>query len=371
MKTVKPYSGMLLITILPLLWCLSCIDSQHAEIEWERTFGGPGDDCGYSVQQTSDGGYIIAGGTDSYGAGSMDVWLLKTDANGSTVWTKTFGGVDEDCGYSVQQTSDGGYIVAGGTSSFGAGNMNVWLLKTDANGDTVWTKTFEGVGCVHRGHSVEQTTDGGYIAIGVVSSDVHLVKMDQHGDTLWTRTYGGAGYERGKAVRQTADGGYIIAGEQTIDPYDRGVYLVKTDQSGDSVWTKVYRRWGASGVSVDQTRDDGYVIVGTYAYTGPWGVLYRGIYLVKTSLNGGFLWEKLYGAECGTSVRETSDGGYVIAGASSDYRVCILKTDRNGDTDWDETYTGRIAYEVEQTAEGDFIAVGSTGSDVYLLKITR
>ncbi|MBL7191850.1 hypothetical protein ISS30_09140 [bacterium] len=124
---------------------------------------------GFSVQQTSDSGYIIAGYTTSYGAGYYDVYLIKTDALGDTLWTKTFGGNSGDGGSSVQQTSDGGYIIAGYTGSYGAGYADVYLIKTDANGDTSWSQTFGGSDWDY-GYSVQQTTDGGYIVAGYTYS---------------------------------------------------------------------------------------------------------------------------------------------------------------------------------------------------------
>ena len=116
------------------------------EEEWNMTFGGADDDWGTSVQQTFDGGYIFAGYTDSYGAGSCDFWLVKTDANGTEQWNETFGGTEADYGWSVQQTTDGGYIIAGETSSYGAGNGDAYLIKTDASGGKEWEKTFGGSG---------------------------------------------------------------------------------------------------------------------------------------------------------------------------------------------------------------------------------
>jgi hypothetical protein len=137
--------------------------------EWFKTFGGSGNDEGWSVQQTSDGGFILVGWTWSFGAGGFDVWLIKTDADGNKLWDRTFGGRGSDYGYSVQQTSDGGFIMVGDTASFGAGWADVWLIKTDANGNKQWDRTFGGSG-LDSGSSVQQTSDGGFILVGDTAS---------------------------------------------------------------------------------------------------------------------------------------------------------------------------------------------------------
>jgi hypothetical protein len=208
---------------------------------WTRTYGGADPDLAISVQQTTDGGYVIAGWTASYGAGESDVWLIKTNANGDTVWTKTFGGTDYDEGCSVQQTTDGGYIIVGTTQSFGGGGSDVWLIKTDANGDTVWTRTYGGVDS-DGGSSVHQTSDGGYIVAGTTwsygsgSGDIWLVKADASGDLAWAVTFGGAGRDDGFRVQQTTDGGYVIAGRtESYGAGDYDVWLLKTDANGDTL----------------------------------------------------------------------------------------------------------------------------------------
>ena len=256
-------------------------------VQWEKTFGGSDWDYGYSVQQTSDGGYIIAG--DAFcEPGSVDVYLVKTDSAGNLLWQKTFGGSDYDWGHSVQQTSDGGYIIAGTTYSFGAGSDDVYLVKTDSAGNLLWQKTFGGSEW-DGGNSVQQTSDGGYIiagrteSFGAGSGDVYLIKTDSEGNQKWQQTFGGSNSDWGYSVQQTSDGGYIIAGvtDYYPDDYVGDVYLVKTDSAGNLLWQKTFGGsvWDC-GYSVQQTSDGGYIIAGeTYSF----GAGNFDVYLIKVA----------------------------------------------------------------------------------------
>jgi hypothetical protein len=381
MRTRPPVIGCLLLSA----FCLSLI--AFAQTNWQRTYGGPRPEQGYCVQQTSDGGFIIAGSTESFGAGEPDVYLIRTDAQGDTLWTRTYGGPLEDEGYSVQQTADGGYVIAGRTWSFGAGapeSSNGYLIRTDAKGDTLWTRTYGGPDYASF-ESVQQTTDGGYIMTGLLKGFVYLVKTDAKGDTLWTRRYhAGVGAE-GYSVEQTTGGGYIIAGVVFLTTYS-DIYLIKTNASGDTLWTK---RFGGSrgewGYSVEQTADGGYIVAG---YTSTLGdPAYTDVYLIKTNAEGDTAWTRTYGRtdlDEGNSVRQTADGGYVVVGRTFSSRnrmlgdVYLIRTNAQGDTVWTRTYGGMHVdegYSVIQTTDGAYSVTGRSWSfgagqgDAWLIKV--
>ena len=360
---------------------------------WTRTYGGIGFDFGREVQETEDGGFIIVGWTNSFGAGDYDVYLIRTDANGDTLWTKTYGGINSDGGNSIQQTRDGGFIIVGSTRSFGAGESDVYLIRTDANGDTLWTKTYGGTD-YDWGYSIQQMEDGGFIIVGGTNSfgagdyDVYLIRTDANGDTLWTKTYGGADREWGYSIQQMEDGGFIVAGfTRSFGAGGSDVYLIRTDANGDALWIKTYGGVNSDwGNSIQQTKDGGFIIVGG---TNSFGAGDYDVYLIRTDANGDTLWTRTYGSadydDCGASVQQTKDGGFIIVGGTrsfgaGDYDVYLIRTDANGDTLWTRTY-GSADYDdygasVQQTEDGGFIIVGralcsyETGeSDVYLIRI--
>jgi hypothetical protein len=370
--------------------CLLIQSVALAQPQWQRTYGGAKADGAKSVQQTADGGYIVAGGTWSYGAGAGDVWLIKTNSLGDTVWTRAFGGDGWDLGNSVRPTADGGYIIAAYTESFGAGNGDIWLIKTDSLGDTAWTRTYGGVrwdDC----YSVRQTDDGGYVVAGITESygsggpDAWLVKTDSAGDTIWTRTYGGTSLDEGHDVIPTSDGGYVIAASTMSFGAGSGdAWLIRTDSAGDTVWTRTYGGSGAEYVySATLIAGRGYVITGATESYGAGGL---DVWLVKTDARGDTAWTRAYGgtgADEGWSVRQTSDGGYAVAGCTESFGagasdVWLLRTDGGGDTLWTSTYgdTGLDeSYSVLQTADLGYIIAGATTSvgagsyDAWLIKI--
>ena len=350
-------------------------------LQWQKTFGGIGWDEGRSVQQTSDGGYIITGFTRSFGQGDADVYLVKTDSNGNDVWQKNYGGIGDDKGAVVHQTSDSGYIIAGQTDSFGAGSSDVYLVKTDPNGNSIWQKTFGGAS-IDRAFSLQKTSDNGYIIAGYTLSsgvgnyDVYLIKTDTNGNKKWQKTFGGNDRDVGRSVQQTSDSGYVIAGyTQSYGMGYHDVYLIKTNPNGDMQWQKTFGGSGNDiGDFVQQTADSGYIIVGN---TRSYGAGSEDVYLIKTDPNGNTIWQQTFGGigfDEGRSVQQTSDGGYIIAGYTQlydtgRYDMYLIKTDPNGNSEWQKIYggiNGDIAKAVQQTSDGGYIIAGLSEFEVLI-----
>jgi len=354
----------------------------HAQVKFVRAYGRPGYNGANSVQRTSDGGYIVAGWTTYMGTFNTDILLIKTDANGNVQWAKTYGEAGYDLAYSVQQTSDGGYIVAGHTDSFGAGLDDIFLIKTDANGNIIWAKTYGGTDYYYTS-SVQQTSDGGYILAGYTWSfsaggDILLIKTDANGNVQWAKTYGGTDDDYASSVQQTSDGGYILAG--TTWSFGAGwsdIFLIKTDANGNVQWAKTYGEAGYDlASSVQQTSDGGYILAG---YTYSFGAGNGDILLIKTDANGNVQWAKTYGGtddDRAYSVQQTSDGGYIVAGYTASFGaggldIFLIKTDASGNLQWAKTYggtSGDYASSVQQTSDGGYIVAGETYPNVFLIK---
>ena len=308
-------------------------------------------DWGHCVQQTVDGGYVIVGVIWRMGGMQSYVYLVKADTQGRKLWSKTFGQGDVNSGKSVQQTVDQGYILAGTTWSSDGTQSNIYVVKTDADGNEIWSRTYGG-NRKDEGHSVRQTTDSGYIIAGHTDSfgegndDVYLIKTDANGTSLWSRTFGGKGRDWGRSVLQTSDGGYIVAG--TTWPFEErysDVYMMKTDERGRKIWQKTFGgRYGDYGSSMQQTTDGGYIVVGN---TWPFGTIGESkIYLVKTDGKGGKDWVKKIGgggSVYGLSVCQTADGGYVVVGktehvGSEDDDIYLVKIRGDGTRVWSMTF---------------------------------
>jgi len=383
-------SSFALLTSLFFLLTSSFVLADGPAVQWQKTFGGVYTDVGKSVQQTIDGGYIIAGGTESFGAGAYDVYLIKTDSDGNLQWQKPLGGRDSEIGYSVDQSMDDGFIIVGNIYYFSTGQNDVYLVKTDSAGNLQWQKTFGGTGW-DDGCSVQQTTDGGYVIVGSTESfgqgacDVYLIKTDSAGNLQWQKTFGGTDYECGYSGQQTIDGGFIIVGYTWSFGHGcSDVYLIKTDSGGNPQWQKTFG--GSSwdyGWSISQVRDEGYIITG---YTYSFGAEEANVYLIKTDSAGNLQWQKTFGGsgdDFGYVVQQTTDGGYIIAGetffdidtAPCDCNVYLIKTDSTGNLQWQKVFREsfcNMQLSIQQTSDAGYIITTGypcVGADVYLIKL--
>jgi hypothetical protein len=381
LSTSALWSRGLILALLSVSLVALFIEYAHAQVRFVRAYGRPGHNDAYSVQRTSDGGYIVAGSTFYLGGGGNNILLIKIDTNGDVQWAKTYGGTGAELAHSVQQTSDGGYILAGTTIIGGSGNEAL-LIKTDAYGNVQWAKTYGGINADFA-YSVQQTSDGGYIVAGTtysfgVGGDILLIKTDANGNVIWAKTYGGTGYDEAYSVQQTSGGGYIVAG--TTNSFGAGgfdVFLIKTDAFGNVQWAKTYGEAGNDAAnSVRQTSDGGYIVAGgTHSFSAGWG----DIFLIKTNASGNLQWAKTYGGtseDWASSVQQTSDGGYIVAGYTASFGagggdVFLVKIDTFGNLQWVKTYGGTgsdQARSVQQTSDGGYIVAGWTGSNVFLIK---
>jgi hypothetical protein len=393
--------------------------------QWDKTYGGTGYDQLFTMQQTREGGYLLGGDSNSgIGGdktqplrGQRDYWIVMLDTHGQKLWDQTFGGAALDHLYAAQQTSDGGYLL-GGQSNSGAGDdksqpsrggFDYWVIKLDANGNKQWDKTFGGSGNEFL-WSLQQTRDGGYILGGHSNSgisgdktqanhgqdDYWVIKVDANGNQQWDRTIGGSSTDHLNAVQQTSDGGYVlggssnsgISGDKTQPSRGSSDYwVVKLDATGNTQWDKAYGGEGGEAFgSLRQTRDGGYILVGN-SDSGSSGDItqpsqgHEDYWVVKLDAVGNKQWDKTYGGKGQDYlqvVQQTTDGGYVLGGSSTsdvsgdktqanrggvDY--WLVKLDAAGTKQWDQTYGGdahETCYALQQTTDGGYVLGGYSAS---------
>jgi hypothetical protein len=358
-------------------------------LAFDKTFGGNDFDFGSDVQQTADGGFAVLGYTKSFGSGSYDIYLIKTDEAGNKLWTQTYGGSAADVGYALRITSDGNWIVTGSTQSFGAGKSDVWLLQTDAQGNMLFSKTFGGTDD-DEGNAIIQTSDGGFLIVGNTrsfgagGSDVWLIKTDANGQKIWDRTVGGPQDDLGLAVCEASDGFLLTGATASFGNGGYDLYLCKTDFSGNVLWQKTFG--GAldeKGYAIVRQNDGTIAICGSRQSGAPGNV--ADAWLLKADGNGNLIWQKTYGGN-GTdeaySLLATPQGGFILAGYTDSFGqgngdMWIVKTDGEGTMLWNKTVGGANFDKGKKvrSARGEtYIFTGSTSSrgygysDVWLVK---
>ena len=377
---------LILASILILI--IAIPQSLHAQ--WAMLYGGSGNDWANSVQQTSDGGYIVAGYTESFGEGLWDIWILKLSFAGDIEWQWTYGGLQNEEAYSIQETGDGGYIVAGYTDSFGLGNTDIWVLKLTSEGEIEWQRTFGG-SADDWADSVQQTSDGGYIIGGSSNSfgngefSFLVIKISSQGNVEWQEIYTIFVNSYLRSVRETSDGGYIAAGHiypSLNNTYD--FFVLKLDSIGRIEWQRYY---GGSqddwANAIQETDDGGYFVAG---YTESFGAGNLDFWVLKLTSIGNIVWERAYGGggdDWANSAQQTSDGGFIVAGSSDSFGAglsdfWLLKLTSSGIIEWQTPYGDsgeEAAFSIQQTDDGGFVVAGSTNSysvgdlDIKVLKL--
>ena len=421
------YFDMKRLLLLSVIVITSFSFGQAPVIEWQKSLGGTGYDASQSIQQTTDGGYIVAGFSESIDGdvtgnnGDFDYWIVKLDPSGNITWQKSLGGSGNDEARSIQQTTDGGYIVAGysdsndGDVTGNHGASDYWIVKLDPSGNITWQKSLGGSN-YDEAHSIQQTTDGGYILAGFSAYpsdgdvtgthgqiDYWIVKLDSIGNITWQKSLGGSLLDEAHSIQQTTDGGFIVAGWSTSNNGDvignHGGYdhwVVKLDVNGNIAWQKSLGGSeddgghaggfiGLDATSIQQTTDGGYILAAeSNSNDGDVTGNHGGIdnWIVKLDVNGNITWQKSLGGMGGditSSIQQTTDGGYIVAGWSlsidawadvtgnhgnSDY--WIVKLDVNGNITWQKSLGGTgwdSALSIQQTTDGDYIVAGMATSN--------
>jgi putative intracellular protease/amidase len=300
----------------------------NGKMLWSKAFGASGTEYANGCQVVNDG-YLIVGYTTSYGAGSRDIYLIKLDFNGNEMWSRSYGGPSWDVGTAICEAEDGGYIICGFTHSFGAGEEDVYLIKTDTNGNELWSKTYGG-DRYELANSIYKTSEGGFVigsttgTFGGKNSDLYLIKTNAKGKKIWSKSFGnkgrrGYGYDWCSSMNITSNGGYVLSGQTDCNDV-QDIYVLKTDKDGNEIWSNTFgnKPFYDYGNSVCETADGGFILCGTTkSIEGN-----NDIYLIKLDAEGNVVWEKTFGgpgSDWGGSVYVTEENEYIILGYTSSY----------------------------------------------------
>jgi hypothetical protein len=370
---------------ISVLFISMSVFAQYPDTIWTRTYGGYYYEQGRCIKKTNDNGYIIAG-YFSEGGSWWDIYLLKLDSNCDTLWSRIYGDSQYDRIESVVETDDAGFICAG--YRFSPEGYDMRVMRTDSNGDSLWLISIGVANYREQGFCIEKIGTDRFVIVGNNETqgnpgfNVYLVCIDIMGNVIWTNSFIAPGYNFGYSVRQCSDGSLIIAGRQGAGTGGFDVYLIKTDQNGDSLWAKTYggnsSDWAYSAI---ETSDGGFAIVG---WTDSFGAGYRDVYFIKTDADGDTLWTQTYGGSLddeGYTILETVDGGFLISGLTKSIGnggedVFIIRTDQYGNEICTRHYGGTgnerglslipISYN-SYMITGYTFSFGGGFTDVYLM----
>lgn len=380
----------IIYAFLPVLFLAGLAGAQAPDTLWTSTFGGSSQEQCFDCVITPDGGFAMVGYTRSYGAGGDDLWLVKADSNGNLMWDKTFGGSSSDRGYSLCLTADGGLIIGGWTFSSGPGQADIWVLKTDSNGNLEWEKTFGTQNGFERCYDIIQDNDGSYVLVGETDNDgttyvnIWLLKIDQTGNLLWEQQYGGTHDDYGLCVTENSSNGYAVAGWAYNGSGYVDLHLLTTDPAGNLIDEELI---GGSGSdycrALTQLPDGSYLVAGETSSTSSGN--FDG-WLVKTQSDCTPIWETTYGSDDEddfiSSMQVLSDGRITLCGtttvpAGTSEDLWLLLTDESGSQTWETSFGGSggeygnalvITYNGALVSAGYTTSFGAGSSDFWLLK---
>lgn len=341
-----------------------------------HTYGGIKSDRGYAMIRTADGGFAIAGYTESYSVGERDFWLVKTNETGVIQWNQSYGGAKDEEAYAIISTPDGGFAISGWTESFGAGSRDIWLVKTDSKGIMEWNETYGDDGSQGAGFVIK-TSDNGYLLasstrpLGInQDSDMWIIKTDVSGVALWNETYGGEENDYGHSVVSTADGGFAVAGStESHGEGEKDAWLVKTNASGEIKWNETYGgEYYDEATQVIQTLDGGFALTG---YTTSYGAGSGDMWLVKTNEKGKIQFNQTYGEshhDMAYALIQTSDGGFALTGAYDPgtmlFDMWFVKTNSSGEIEFEIMFEGPLkefGMSIIQISDVKYAIVGVSG----------
>ncbi|HEY3358235.1 MAG TPA: hypothetical protein VGQ83_33615 [Polyangia bacterium] len=356
---------------------------------WARSYGGATYDWAQALDATTDGGYVIAGYTGSFGAGERDAWIVKLDGDGQIEWQRTYGGPAADEARAVRQTPDGGYLVAGLTASFGAGATDVWVLKLDGAGVIEWQRTYGGA-AADQANGLALLPGGGALVVGQTESfgagdrDGWVLQIDAQGEVVWQRTYGGAGMDTASAVVALADGALVVGSAKsfTADGLP-DVWVMRLDAAGVPRWQETLGGDNFDyGYAVAPTADGGFVVCG---WTASFGASVTDAWVLKLTAAGAVEWQRAYrgdDVDAAEAVVPLPDGGYLLAGVTWSFGAggkdfWLLRLDPAGDIVWQKTYGGPVwdwAHALQAGRDDTFVAAGhsmSFGPGEYAMWVVK
>ncbi|KJU87329.1 lipoprotein [Candidatus Magnetobacterium bavaricum] len=315
--------------------------------------GGVGEDVAYCAHRVADGGFVVGGSTYSFGAGSKDVIIVRLDPSGTLQWAYTYGGEEVDNLQSCLALSDGGFVAAGYTSSFGVGYSDAWVLRLNGDGSIRWSKTFGGSG-VDYVKAIRALGDGGFIIAGYTGSfgsgadDVWLLRLDANGNVSWQKAYGSNSIENTYAIEEVPVGGFIVAGQTNApDGSQRGIILMRLDPDGNLLWQRVIKGTASMGAYCVKPLDDaGFIVSGYHTDTTNTAFV-----VIRTDAVGDILWQYAYGGggggnDCSYVVNVATDGGFIVSGTTTSFggrsgsALWLLRIDPNGQVRWQYAYGG-------------------------------